>query len=366
MILWFDGPKLEIKLTCQMPVMHFQPRQKGATLRASEVKPKLDRYIISKLGKDALKKHILSKDALNYKLSFLDKHSKSLKDSKIPMYYGKGNELFFTEPNMKIICFDAELQKILLQYIEDFFIVTNFGTVQGKGFGSFTIGNPSQKRVEDTLAKEFQLKKIFKLGPVKSEEHEDILNSIRDFYQLTKSGINFNNKYQRSSLFCYMHENGIDNEKAELKQQNIVRKFGSHVPVNAQINSNPQYVRAMLGVGSRLMFRERNMNNGSDTVLISNLASKHDKIERFASPLTFKVINKIVYIIPLKTFKSVLDKSFEFKNKVSGKRITLQTPNHFDMNKFLDYAVKQYNANRTRLFRDSYEIISVKIEEGME
>lgn len=45
------GPKLTIQLTCQAPMIHFQHYEKGATLRASEVKPKLDEYLVKKLRK---------------------------------------------------------------------------------------------------------------------------------------------------------------------------------------------------------------------------------------------------------------------------------------------------------------------------
>ena len=42
--------KLEITLKQHTPLIHFQHDQNGATLRASEVKPKLDRFILTKLG----------------------------------------------------------------------------------------------------------------------------------------------------------------------------------------------------------------------------------------------------------------------------------------------------------------------------
>lgn len=44
--------KLEIKLKQHTPLIHFQHDQEGATLRASEVKPKLDKYIMSKLSSE--------------------------------------------------------------------------------------------------------------------------------------------------------------------------------------------------------------------------------------------------------------------------------------------------------------------------
>lgn len=41
--------KLEFKLKQHTPLIHFQHHQEGATLRASEVKPKLDRFLMEKL-----------------------------------------------------------------------------------------------------------------------------------------------------------------------------------------------------------------------------------------------------------------------------------------------------------------------------
>lgn len=44
--------KLEITLKQHTPLIHFQHDQEGATLRASEVKPKLDKFILTKLGEN--------------------------------------------------------------------------------------------------------------------------------------------------------------------------------------------------------------------------------------------------------------------------------------------------------------------------
>lgn len=42
--------KIEFKLKQHTPLIHFQHDQHGATLRASELKPKLDKFLIRKLG----------------------------------------------------------------------------------------------------------------------------------------------------------------------------------------------------------------------------------------------------------------------------------------------------------------------------
>ena len=53
--------KLEFELKQHTPIIHFQARDIGATLRASEVKPKLDRFILTEIGKKHAQDPTLSK-----------------------------------------------------------------------------------------------------------------------------------------------------------------------------------------------------------------------------------------------------------------------------------------------------------------
>lgn len=52
----FRNCQLELDLKCHAPIIHFQPEEEGATLRASEVKPKFDRYLMKKVP--SLKKRL--------------------------------------------------------------------------------------------------------------------------------------------------------------------------------------------------------------------------------------------------------------------------------------------------------------------
>ena len=92
--------KLEFKLKQHTPLIHFQHDQHGATLRATELKPKLDRFIMKKIGgKDKIPDEWLidkDKNALDYKVSIhaedVELTSISKKD-KLPMYFGDiGND----------------------------------------------------------------------------------------------------------------------------------------------------------------------------------------------------------------------------------------------------------------------------------
>ncbi len=61
--------ELTYKLKQQTPLIHFHHDQSGATLRASEVKPKLDKFILSKLGNNIPNSWLIGETkALNYKM----------------------------------------------------------------------------------------------------------------------------------------------------------------------------------------------------------------------------------------------------------------------------------------------------------
>ena len=56
-----------------------------------------------------------------------------------------------------VTCFIKELLDYIEKVIGDFFIVTNFGTMQSKGFGSFTVDgkDSTPKHIYDVLKKEY-------------------------------------------------------------------------------------------------------------------------------------------------------------------------------------------------------------------
>ena len=195
--------KLEIKLKQHTPLIHFQHDQEGATLRASEVKPKLDKFIIQQAfhnNFDECKEYLVGYDpdpqkrensimalrgkwntgfrALNYKIS-IESNSKIQnvellfgpnRKGKYTTYYeeitikngeekcdhnpfpflisdmgGKDSidELFnmcmYKNTTLTICAFNIELINTISQNIFRFFAIHNFGQRQTKGFGSFTV-----------------------------------------------------------------------------------------------------------------------------------------------------------------------------------------------------------------------------------
>lgn len=175
---------LTIKLKQHTPLIHFQHDQEGATLRASEVKPKLDKYILSLLTPEEKAQGeregwIKSKDVrtwLDYKMKIetseprdvsmtvveeVDRRNQGQKSDNIgrPLYKTQNypdnlNSLIMgnmggriREDVLNFVMFDNISLTIIFNCewlftkvkdeIFDFFFVTNFGNRTSKGFGSF-------------------------------------------------------------------------------------------------------------------------------------------------------------------------------------------------------------------------------------
>ena len=374
----FRNCKLELDLKCHAPIIHFQPstNAKGATLRASEVKPKFDKYIWTKEPEE-----LATYELLPYKMKFIEK-KKEVIDEKvadeyvdIPLYYAKDQKrMVITNPRIVITCFDPILQKLIVKHIKNFFIVTNFGAAQGKGYGSFTIDSEKndqveQENIEKILMEEFGLKTLYKIDCnklvgklAKFEAIKKIFRIIENFYKIIKGGIN-HKEYIKGFLFIHMNEKGIKNEKAVLKTEIIDHPYASNqnkVKQEPKINSHKEcYVRALLGLSSSFAFKDQRRQKGGAVDVNIKISHADETIERFPSPLTFKVINKIIYIIPKKIDEQIWNQKFIFtyelgkdvKNsngidpKVKPEELELYTPdsNEFCLEDFLEEAVSYYN-----------------------
>lgn len=92
--------KKEILLSQQTPMWHFQSDQEGCCLRATEVKPKLDSFLLKKDRETFSKYRLNDTNALDYKLSFIALGTKTnYTNSKFPLFLGQVKTLFHM--NMK-------------------------------------------------------------------------------------------------------------------------------------------------------------------------------------------------------------------------------------------------------------------------
>lgn len=253
---------LTYELKQETPIIHFQHNQSGATLRATEVKPKLDRFIIKKLGgvKNISKDwFVKDTEALNYKMQISatgePKRSKSIefmieahemyskanrldpkqgdelkKQAKIlekkskkeinEMYFGNmvsqksgdfENEvrksyketLFFEAPlELRIVCIIKELRSIIDKYIVEFFLVHNFGTRQSKGFGGFSVITENRINPTNVLKEngyKFFYAQILGVRP----EYDKMLNHAKNIYAVLKGGYNLTRWDEKSKSYKF-------------------------------------------------------------------------------------------------------------------------------------------------------------------
>ena len=290
---------LKFTLKQHTPIIHFQAKQKGATLRASELKPKLDKFLIERLGGKAevkrrgwligdgehlaLDYRVRIKNCEEYekyyifsylpykKKKVLDENSikyieQSLYFAQEEEYNEKGNSLFrktvdgfvLNEEKLSkierfglkckdnkdnkcigltIISFNNDLREFIDNNIEDFFTINNFGTRQNKGFGSFSLESTTIDSYENSLVNNFNV--VYKYKSNKSLN--EIFKIIKNDYTHLKAGLNDGRgNYKKSLLFLYFVSQNIRWEKRKFKVEinQWIRKQTNKVFLKTSINSS--------------------------------------------------------------------------------------------------------------------------------
>ena len=375
--------QIELKLKQHTPIIHFQHEQQGATIRGSELKPKLDKFLVQEVfnndfekfkffligykSNDAKREKDLKErfskhgyTALNYKVK-VDCSNRNIEEienrrnngrwSQYPMFFGnmgvEGTEerkcfVHFQKIKLIINCFDEKLIEYLKKYLPAFFVTHNFGTRQNKGFGSFYIDR-SDNLYQDYFDAANQVVPYYlSYAYVNNESRINKFKAIDIIYKLMKGGINFTDRndnfiYHKGFIFKYFLEQGIGNEKHLTKEV----LFPENPITNDELHK--KYVRAILGVNESVEYKDN--NNGR----VGEIKYSHSKIERFKSPLTFKIIDNDLLIIPDKNFdllniQEKADEPFILKrNKDLKTTVFLPDKSTFSMEKFLKEFVSYYN-----------------------
>ena len=359
----------------QSPMLHFQSADQRATVRATELKPKLDRFIEKwvERNKRSLpaewRLKISSEDqsgeksgsnrkakknaALNYRVRILNVEGNSVYEpnSHMPFFGNMGAD---TEKKMcvtakglielHIRCYIKELRELIDECLPTFFLTVNFGTRQDKGFGSFVLcgtdGQPLYERAdaESLLADWYGSNKVYCIRYKSPTVDREKLSDINTIYMLLKGGINVKPVYLKSYLMLYFAGKNIDWEKKILKHREIapvVYDKARNTPPPP--GPNERYVRGLLGVGDqqqwfsddgshRKKVKEYKRNGKPkyqrETISIN---SKKGDIERVPSPLTFKIIDNAIYVFSEGIDKNIPGSWFTFKNE-AGKPLDLQIP----------------------------------------
>lgn len=422
-------------------MIHFQTDHEGATLRATELKPKLDKYLVDKefnneferckellVGYSSRNERALrerfKKDgfrALDYKVCILggtpfapgviknieeierikyDRDGKPvLKKGKpdrfnYPCFFGnmgeKEKKLFsiYDSITLQIASFTPEIIEAIKNNICQFFAVTNFGTRQSKGFGSFYIheNDPLYRPLVSTWhflidTAKYELDR-FKPNPNDQyySPYEDkeyyklkyLFKAIALFYSTIRSGYNFGDLYFKSLMFIYAKQLDPPQQwdKRTLRES-LYSTHPTYIDVKSRRTDPNGTVQYNRGQQDGLLFRdllglsteqdwmnygdEQKDNQGRVKMKGGKIAYGTDKltkkettgdIARFRSPITFKPIRETgtdifkVHIFANEIPEEYLGRTFTAKSGASGTSVNLKTPDEFDIKGYLEFCFK--------------------------
>lgn len=331
---------LTVKLKQHTPLIHFQHDQYGATLRASEVKPKLDRFLIEKsengdfeewkelfVGYSEKNEGVLREKfennnfkALDYKIIIepnekielnlnpreqwnQQKQKNMWVTDDFPLVLsnmgGKDTQeelvgfSMYSTVKMKFVSKHEELLEYISDWIDLFFAERNFGQRQDKGFGSFSVIEVDGKRKpypKDDLSGTYYLKLVSNTIRQNMDGFTQLFGTIDFYWKTLKSGINYTRngnypqRYIKSFLWKYLDNNNHTWEKRKVKQN-------FNLLTNREVNENnnqASFARALLGCPDKFEYK-----NFGRVVFVNHnnqTGQKKDLISRIPSPIIFKPI----------------------------------------------------------------------------
>ncbi|MEO0556088.1 MAG: hypothetical protein AAF149_23090 [Bacteroidota bacterium] len=323
--------KLTFTLKQHTPLIHFHS-EVDASLRATELKPKLDNFLHANTEVEKKWKINGQDIALDYKLK-ISSYEVQLKPIKkgdqVPCFFGNMGADYDSSPKylsmtkvpvtLQFSSFNHELLITIKKHFPDFIARTNFGTRQSKGYGSYYLEQPSDDR---------PFREVPHLIIDKREIRDfiDVTNIINYYYQRLKSGINYRHEYQHAFLKMYLEDKGYRWEKRWLKE-----KFVGGLETS---DDEERFARAMLGLGGSFSFKPKNRDRRPGQVyprqnVDVTVESTHEEIARFKSPITFKPIayktHWKIYIFSESVSDEIKNRRFKFSDG-HGNAHYLNTP----------------------------------------
>lgn len=366
----------EYKLVQHTPLIHFQHSEPHACLRATEVKPKLDRFLIEQVERDdrfgdgRWKKWFVgdgSQQSFDYMMRITPNSEQVERTHSIENgieraiaraehrppnaslheihknYFGNmasGNNtqdtvqaiqktfkesLFYKDGlTLTIRCFIPELLTFIDEHIRGFFMMHNFGTRQRKGFGSFTVDISAERNApEDCDIVRKYCPNAYQCNLDDNVNADAQLDAVWVLSAFLKSGFNRGEgNYVRGFVFRYFHreKNPLANDKAFVKQK-VLRNVYSEATRGEHLhpygnNVRYRYVRGLLGTNENSRFCRNPRGETREDCTVHNIyIHSAEGVERFPSPLLFKPIGKFVFILPQKMPDEIFGSEFYILTK---------------------------------------------------
>lgn len=365
---------INIELKQVSPMLHFQGREDGATIRATELKPKLDRFILSWIAfenskitwdKDALNSETLmlnncvkelikehqdwfidktgEKHALNYKVRIIaGNRLNNIKDkcfgnAGYVLKQNKHEYSYYESIFIKIKCFNEDLKNKIIELFPLFIDSTAFGLQQGKGYGNYRVEKIDDKdipytieeniiKIKDHFSKDNDDLLIYKLELTKDLDYVAVLNAIANYNRYLKSGLRCGRNYSSVLMKKYLKKDEkkreIINEKKAMKHKlaknynidQLIRKDFQGKPIDIDNNMNASY-------DEEKVYYTRGILGFAPTY------TYHLSVEENKDAFNKLPVNK-------QGVKKMFEKSFEVQAKIEKKEISrFPSPIHFHLHK---------------------------------
>lgn len=365
---------INIELKQVSPMLHFQGREDGATIRATELKPKLDRFILSWIAfenskitwdKDALNSETLmlnncvkelikehqdwfidktgEKHALNYKVRIIaGNRLNNIKDkcfgnAGYVLKQNKHEYSYYESIFIKIKCFNEDLKNKIIELFPLFIDSTAFGLQQGKGYGNYRVEKIDDKdipytieeniiKIKDHFSKDNDDLLIYKLELTKDLDYVAVLNAIANYNRYLKSGLRCGRNYSSVLMKKYLKK---DEKKREIinEKKAMKHKLAKNYNIDRLIRKDFQGKSIDIDNNMNASYDEEKVYYTRGILGFAPTYTYHLSVEENKDAFNKLPVNK-------QGVKKMFEKSFEVQAKIEKKEISrFPSPIHFHLHK---------------------------------
>lgn len=365
---------INIELKQVSPMLHFQGREDGATIRATELKPKLDRFILSWIAfenskitwdKDALNSETLmlnncvkelikehqdwfidktgEKHALNYKVRIIaGNRLNNIKDkcfgnAGYVLKQNKHEYSYYESIFVKIKCFNEDLKNKIIELFPLFIDSTAFGLQQGKGYGNYRVEKIDDKdipytieeniiKIKDHFSKDNDDLLIYKLELTKDLDYVAVLNAIANYNRYLKSGLRCGRNYPSVLMKKYLKK---DEKKREIinEKKAMKHKLAKNYNIDRLIRKDFQGKSIDIDNNMNASYDEEKVYYTRGILGFAPTYTYHLSVEENKDAFNKLPVNK-------QGVKKMFEKSFEVQAKIEKKEISrFPSPIHFHLHK---------------------------------
>jgi hypothetical protein len=371
------------------PMLHFLSDQPGATLRATELKPKLDNWIRKELNDHLPPEWVSVEDdkghkALEYKMKIKSSHfrnvslhipeprddsrtetGKKYETEQFPQVLanvgGKPykdelkNLVFADEITITVSTWQEGLLTVIKSNLPKLLANQNFGNRPSKGFGSFTCIKIDDLSITVHPAIEY----YFSWTTQNQYDFRNLFTAIDNFYKCIRSGINDvrpierGNKEETKTIFYFkslMYAYAIKDDPNVEWDKKIIK---SHFYENKNISEEKRKdYRDWLGLSTDETWRKNRQLTRKFSMTKKSLT---EGVDRFPSTVLIKPIrldNNQFYIYFGEQLSEITATQFQnarIEVSMSNHRNTpleLRPAQHFNLTEFLNFIYEYRNENQ--------------------